>query len=122
MNLRTPFAPFLTGLNGYLGIVSPTAVEKMGLAEFARKPVGTGPYKVEEWVEADHITLTKNPDYNWGSSFFANQGAGAFDSIEFRIVGDRATRTRRSSPARRSTSTTSTRCSSRICAPTPTSS
>ncbi len=93
MNLRTPFAPFLTGLNGYLGIVSPTAVESMGLAEFARKPVGTGPYKVEEWIEADHITLTKNEDYNWGSSFFANQGAGAFDSIEFRIVGDRATRT-----------------------------
>ncbi len=59
MNLRTPFAPFLTGLNGYLGIVSPTAVESMGLAEFARKPVGTGPYKVEEWIEADHITLSQ---------------------------------------------------------------
>jgi len=93
MNLSTPFAPFLTGLNGYLGIVSPTAVESMGLADFARKPVGTGPYKVEEWIEADHITLTKNEDYNWGSSFFANQGAAAFDKMEFRIVADRATRT-----------------------------
>jgi peptide/nickel transport system substrate-binding protein len=93
MNLKTPFSPFLTGLNGYLGIVSPTAVESMGLAEFARKPVGTGPYKVEEWIEADHITLTKNEDYNWGSTFFDNQGPGSFDSIEFRIVGDRATRT-----------------------------
>lgn len=93
MNLKTPFSPFLTGLNGYLGIVSPTAVESMGLAEFGRKPVGTGPYKVEEWIEADHITLTKNEDYNWGSTYFANQGAGSFDSMEFRIVGDRATRT-----------------------------
>ena len=43
---------FLSGLNGYLGIVSPTAVEEMGLAEFARKPVGTGPFMVQEWVEA----------------------------------------------------------------------
>lgn len=93
MNLSKPFAPFLTGLNGYLGIVSPTAVESMGLAEFARKPVGTGPYKVEEWIEADHITLSRNEDYNWGSSFFANQGPAAFDTIEFRIVDDRATRT-----------------------------
>ena len=93
MNLKTPFSPFLTGLNGYLGIVSPTAVERMGLAEFARKPVGTGPYKFQEWVEADHVTLTKNPDYNWGSSFFANQGAGSFDSMEFKIIDDRAVRT-----------------------------
>ncbi len=93
MNLSTPFAPFLTGLNGFLGIVSPTAVESMGLAEFARKPIGTGPYKVEEWIEADHITLTRNEDYNWGSSFFANQGAGSFDTMEFRMVADRATRT-----------------------------
>jgi peptide/nickel transport system substrate-binding protein len=93
MNLKTPFSPFLTGLNGYLGIVSPTAVNEVGLAEFARKPIGTGPYMVEEWVDADHITLTRNPDYNWGSSFFTNQGPPYFEKIEFKVVDDRATRT-----------------------------
>ncbi len=46
--LSRPFAPFLTGLNGYLGIVSPTAVKEMGLAEFARKPVGAGPFMIQE--------------------------------------------------------------------------
>jgi len=60
--LNAPFAPFLANINGYLGIVSPTAVESMGLADFARKPVGTGPMMVQEWVEADHITLVKNPN------------------------------------------------------------
>jgi peptide/nickel transport system substrate-binding protein len=93
MVLKRPFAPFLTGLNGYLGIVSPTAVQQMGLAEFARKPVGTGPYMVKEWVEADHITLEKNPNYNWGSSFFKNTGPGAFDTIEFKIIPDASVRT-----------------------------
>ncbi len=93
MVLTRPFAPFLTGLNGYLGIVSPTAVEKMGLAEFARKPVGTGPYKVQEWVEADHITLVKNADYSWGSSFFKHPGAAYFDEIIFKIIPDDAVRT-----------------------------
>ena len=93
MILTEPFTPFLTGLNGYLGIVSPTAVETMGLAEFARKPIGTGPYMVEEWVEADHITLVKNPNYTWGSSFFTNTGAPFFDTIEYKVIPDGSVRT-----------------------------
>ena len=92
MVLSEPFSPFLTGLNGYLGIVSPTAVQTMGLAEFDRKPVGTGPYKVSEWVEADHVTLTKNPDYKGGSPAFQNQGPAYFDEIIYKIIPDAAVR------------------------------
>src|SRR5262249_44342590 len=66
--MKQPYAPLLTNMNGYLGIVSPTAVQKMGLAEFARHPVGSGPFIFKEWVPKDHVTLVKNPDYNWGSS------------------------------------------------------
>jgi peptide/nickel transport system substrate-binding protein len=91
--LSRPFAPLLSGLNGYLGIVSPTAVEKMGLAEFARKPVGTGPFMVQEWVEQDHVTLVKNPDYNWGSSFFEHAGAAYLDEMIYKIIPDEAVRT-----------------------------
>jgi peptide/nickel transport system substrate-binding protein len=93
MVLKQPFSPFLTGLNGYLGIVSPTAVQKMGLAEFARAPIGTGPYKFKEWVEADHATIERNPDYNWGSSFFKHPGAAYFDEIIYKIIPDPAVRT-----------------------------
>ena len=91
--LKTAFAPFLSGLNGYLGIVSPTAVRTMGLEAFARAPVGTGPFIFQEWIEADHITVTKNPNYTWGSSAFANTGAAYFDSIEFRVIDDISVRT-----------------------------
>ena len=91
--LSRPFAPLLSGLNGYLGIVSPTAVEEMGLAEFARKPVGTGPFMVQEWVEQDHVTLVKNPDYNWGSSFFEHAGAAYLDEMIYKIIPDDAVRT-----------------------------
>jgi peptide/nickel transport system substrate-binding protein len=93
MNLSAPFSPFLTGLNGYLGIVSPTAVAEKGLEEFNRSPVGTGPYMFSEWVEADHITLTRNPDYNWGSSAFDNQGPAYFDEVIYKIIPDAAVRT-----------------------------
>src|SRR5438067_1083981 len=62
--MKQAYAPLLTNLNGYLGIVSPTAVQKMGMAEFARHPVGTGPFTFKEWVAKDHISLVKNPDHN----------------------------------------------------------
>lgn len=93
MFLSRPFSPFLTGLNGYLGIVSPPAVESMGLAEFGRAPVGTGPFKFKEWVEADHITLERNPDYAWGSSYFQHQDAAYLDEIIYQIIPDPAVRT-----------------------------
>jgi peptide/nickel transport system substrate-binding protein len=91
--LSRPFGPFLSGLNGYLGIVSPTAVQEMGLAEFGRKPVGTGPFMVQEWVEQDHVTLVKNPDYNWGSSFFEHSGAAYLDEMIYKFISDDAVRT-----------------------------
>ncbi|MEA2597575.1 MAG: peptide/nickel transport system substrate-binding protein, partial [Thermomicrobiales bacterium] len=93
MVMSRPFSPFLSGLNGYLGIVSPTAVRSMGLAEFARAPVGTGPFMFKEWVEADHITVARNPDYNWGSSFFQHPGAAYVDEIVYKIIPDSAIRT-----------------------------
>jgi peptide/nickel transport system substrate-binding protein len=55
--MKQSYAPLLTNLNGYLGIVSPTAVQKMGMAEFARHPVGTGPFVFKECVAKDHVTL-----------------------------------------------------------------
>ena len=90
--MKEGYAPLLTNLNGYLGIVSPTAVKKMGLAEFARHPVGTGPFVFKEWVDKDHVTLVRNPDYNWGSSFFKHRGAAYLDQIVFKIIPEASVR------------------------------
>jgi peptide/nickel transport system substrate-binding protein len=46
----------------WLRIVPPRAAHDSG---FASKPVGTGPYVLEQWVKGDHITLKANPSY-WG--------------------------------------------------------
>lgn len=91
--MKQPYAPLLTNLNGYLGIVSPTAVQKMGAADFARHPVGTGPFVFKEWVAKDHVTLTKNPDYNWSSSYFKHTGAPYLDSVTFKVIPDASVRT-----------------------------
>lgn len=51
--------------------------------EVARKPVGWGPYVIQEWVPGDHITLKKNPDY-----LHADQGLPKFDLLVFRFTPD----------------------------------
>jgi peptide/nickel transport system substrate-binding protein len=91
--MKQPYAPLLTNMNGYLGIVSPSAVQKMGLAEFGRHPVGTGPFMFQEWVPKDHVTLVKNPDYNWGSSFFKHTGPAYLDQVVYKIIPEPSVRT-----------------------------
>src|SRR5579864_3796325 len=54
------FAQDLCGTEGY--IESPTAAKAEG-ADFARKPVGTGPFILKEYVTGDHVLVTKNPTY-----------------------------------------------------------
>ena len=90
--MKIGYAALMTNLNGYLGIVSPTAVRQMG-ADFARHPVGSGPFLFKEWVTNDHITLVRNPDYNWGSPLFKNRGAAYLDQVVYKIIPDGSVRT-----------------------------
>jgi peptide/nickel transport system substrate-binding protein len=59
----TPDLPFLLA-DGSARIISPTALQKFG-KDFGRNPVGTGPYRFEEWIPNDHVSAVVNPDY-WG--------------------------------------------------------
>lgn len=48
-----------------------------------RKPIGYGPFKMVEWVQGDHITLEKNPNY-WRAA----EGLPKFDRVVFRFIKD----------------------------------
>src|ERR671918_163674 len=62
---KEPYGPILRTLAMYcMGIVSPTAVQKMG-ADFSRAPVGTGPFRFVEGKTNTHVIIERNPDY-WG--------------------------------------------------------
>ena len=50
-----------------------------------RKPMGWGPYIIEDWVSGDHITLKKNPAY-----FRAAEGLPRFDHLVYRFLGNPA--------------------------------
>ncbi|OFX27843.1 MAG: hypothetical protein A2Z07_01755 [Armatimonadetes bacterium RBG_16_67_12] len=62
-----PSLPIVVGFN--IPIVPRHLLEGKNLAEmpeFIRQPVGTGPFKWKEYVEASHLTLEANADYYAG--------------------------------------------------------
>jgi peptide/nickel transport system substrate-binding protein len=54
--------------------------------ESSRTPLGWGAFVIQEWVDGDHITLTKNPHY-----FRLGEGLPRFDILTFRFVADPGT-------------------------------
>src|SRR5215470_12171027 len=81
---REPYGPVLRTLAMYCtGIVSPTAVQKMGEG-FSRAPVGTGPFKFVEWKTNTHVILERNPDY-WGDK-------ALLDRVIFKVVPEEGAR------------------------------
>ncbi|TDX46464.1 ABC transporter substrate-binding protein [Orenia marismortui] len=64
IKLKNPYAPFLMALgNPTAAIIPKKVVEKIGMDEFDRHPIGTGPYKFKEWIPDDYIKLVKNNNY-----------------------------------------------------------
>ncbi len=83
---------FLNAVTGIsLAPVSPAALAKYG-ADFGSNPVGTGPFKFKEWVKQDHVTIVKNPDYNWAPAPFNRNGTAYLDEIVFQIIPEASTR------------------------------
>jgi peptide/nickel transport system substrate-binding protein len=76
----------------YLGIVSPTAVKKYGVPDFGEHPTGSGPYRFVEWAHGSHITIERNPDYQWSSPIFKRQGPPLVDRITFSYIAEASTR------------------------------
>jgi len=89
--LKQPFAPLLDSLSQvYLGMASPTAVQKWG-TDYQLHQVGTGPFVLAEYVPGDHLLLKPNPDYAWGPTVYKHRQAQVAE-IEFRFFTDPATR------------------------------
>jgi peptide/nickel transport system substrate-binding protein len=71
-------APTLLASLSVNEIVPPEYVEKVGDEEFAKKPVGTGPFTFVEWVPNERVVLKANDAY-WG-------GRPQLDSLVFRPI------------------------------------
>lgn len=59
-----PDIMFLQRISELYGpIVPPAYVEEVGAEEFGLRPVGTGPFKLVEWVKNERLVLEANEDY-----------------------------------------------------------
>ena len=77
--------PFPTLLEGLTEIyMAPTKAIKEGPKSLTEKPIGTGPYKLQEWKREQSITLARNDSY-WGPT-------PQIPTVEVRIIPDVAAR------------------------------
>jgi oligopeptide transport system substrate-binding protein len=92
VTLQYPFADFTATLVHPITHVFPVDyAKKIGRKAFFEKPVGTGPYMVQDWKHNQSITLVKNPDY-WNTGDSGNSAtAGYVDTINFPIFVDQDT-------------------------------
>ncbi len=77
---------------GTLAPVSPTAVKKMGNQDFARMPVGAGPFRFVSWEQGRQVTLERFDKYNWAPSYNRNKGPSAVQKAVVRFIPDASTR------------------------------
>jgi peptide/nickel transport system substrate-binding protein len=82
LNLKKPFSPIISAFIAEAPnwIASPTAVQKMGLKQFALTPVGAGPFTVVQDNPNAELVVKRNPHY-WET------GKPYFDEIDFKVVG-----------------------------------
>ena len=84
ITLSQPYAPFLHNMAMFSAkIASPRALKHWGKA-IGHHPVGTGPFRFEEWRPNDRIILKRNDQY-WGDK-------AKLDRVVFRSIPDNAAR------------------------------
>ncbi|MGH7846481.1 MAG: ABC transporter substrate-binding protein [Candidatus Binatia bacterium] len=88
IRLQKPYSPFLNTLSAHDGCINPKHIyEGKEVVTHPRNldPIGTGPFRLKEWVRGDHLTLVRNENY-------FKKGRPFLDSIIFKIIPNAATR------------------------------
>ncbi|HKL13824.1 MAG TPA: ABC transporter substrate-binding protein [Halanaerobiales bacterium] len=83
VTLKNPNAIFLSTSRLRDTILPKDYINEVGWDEFAKNPIGSGPYKFESYSSGQKIVLEKNENY-WGNK--AN-----IDKVEFRFFPENAT-------------------------------
>jgi peptide/nickel transport system substrate-binding protein len=86
VRFKDPFVPFLLYAGSpYLPMVSPTATQKQG-DQVNQTPVMTGPFKIDEWVPKDHITVSRWDGYKRRAPWSDHDGPGYLDKVIWKFI------------------------------------
>ncbi len=86
LRLVRPFPPILSLLSMPYGFVVPTEVAQKAGPDFARHPVGTGPFRFASWRDGVSLKLERNPDY-WAKAADGSR-LPTLDGVEVTFQGD----------------------------------
>lgn len=75
----------------FMGIPSPKAYEAANGNFGITEAIGTGAYKLENFIVGQETVLTANEDYAWGSELSENKGAPAVERLVLREIQDAST-------------------------------
>jgi len=62
-----------------------SAADLLTNVDATQKPLGWGPYQIDNWVAGSHIELSKNPNY-----FRTSEGLPKFEKLVFKFLGPNA--------------------------------
>ena len=86
VTLRYSFGEFPNTLGHIVAAVSPGEyIDEIGAKAYNRKPVGTGPFVVDEWKNNRYVRLVRNPDY-WDT-----ENAAYLDEVYMPIILESST-------------------------------
>ncbi|GAB2567771.1 ABC transporter substrate-binding protein [Leucobacter ruminantium] len=81
ITLSEPYTPFLSELSSFSNGIFPADFGGATEEEFFQKPVGTGPFVVQEWDPTGDLTFVKNEHY-W------QEGRPYIDELVYKFVAD----------------------------------
>jgi peptide/nickel transport system substrate-binding protein len=85
VKLKHPWAPLIADLALFSNAVVPANYGGKTMKQFYKAPVGTGPFKWDEWKRGQFLKLVANTNY-W------QKGKPYLDSVTFKVVPDSNTR------------------------------
>jgi peptide/nickel transport system substrate-binding protein len=92
VRFKDPFVPFLIYAGSpYIPMLSPTATQKQG-DQVNQTPVMSGPYKVDEWVAKDHITISRWDGYKRRAPWSDHDGPGYLDKVIWKFIPEAGSR------------------------------
>jgi peptide/nickel transport system substrate-binding protein len=72
--------------------VNVKVAEEVGDEAFGRETIGSGPFKLKEWVHGSHIVVERNDYYQTYLPLVENTGPPYLDEVEFRFIPEDLTR------------------------------
>ena len=91
ITLKEPW-PILMAMLPNQQMVSKAYVERVGNDGLATQPMGTGPFKLAEWLKGDSVIMERFDDYYGGSPDIPPVGPACVDRVIFKVIPESASR------------------------------